>query len=208
MIRSSIARLSALSRLSSTIRMRSDDFGAGWLALLAAAPAARTPPTTSGRRTTNSDPLPGPSLRASIRPPCISTSRFTSVSPIPSPPCDRSSDRPRPARTSRRCAGSWSAAMPMPVSLHRHHHVAPLPLGGQPDVPAPVAVLGSVVEQVGRTPGPAGSGRRPAMSGCVRQRHGELRDPCGRSGGGSSRPHARRPPPVDPLLAESPACRW
>jgi hypothetical protein len=33
--------------------------------------------------------------------------------------------------------------------LDRHHHVAPLPLGGQPDLAPTVVVLGGVVQQVG-----------------------------------------------------------
>ena len=32
--------------------------------------------------------------------------------------------------------------------LHRHHHVASLPLRAQPDVAPPVRVLGGVVQQV------------------------------------------------------------
>ncbi len=35
------------------------------------------------------------------------------------------------------------------VVLDRHDHVAPLPLGGQPDATAILGVLGGVVEQVG-----------------------------------------------------------
>jgi hypothetical protein len=34
--------------------------------------------------------------------------------------------------------------------LHRHHHLAPLPLGGQPDVTAALGVLGTVVQEVGK----------------------------------------------------------
>ena len=78
----------------------------------------------------------------------------------PARPATVSSDRSTCENISK-TRGSWSAAMPMPVSSHRHHHLAPLPLGGQPDVTAPLGVLGGVVQQVARTPGPAGSGRRP-----------------------------------------------
>ncbi len=87
MIFNIIARLSAPSLLSSTTRMRSDDFGAAAKSF----PAGASGPdasTITGSRTTNSDPLPGPSLLASILPPCISTRRLTNERPIPRPPCD------------------------------------------------------------------------------------------------------------------------
>ena len=43
----------------------------------------------SGKRTVNSLPWPGPSLRASIVPPCRSNRPFTSARPIPRPPSER-----------------------------------------------------------------------------------------------------------------------
>ena len=52
-----------------------------------------------------------------------------------------------------------------------HDDLALAPLGGEPDAAAPLGVLGAVGEQVARTPGPAGSGRRrggPARSGARR----------------------------------------
>ena len=77
-------------------------------------------------------PLPGPSLWASMLPPCISTSRFTSVRPMPSPPCDRADDaldlREHLEDAAAACRRDADAGVP-----DRHHHVAPLPLGGQPD---------------------------------------------------------------------------
>ena len=77
---------------------------------------------------------------------------------MPSPPCDRSSD-PSTCENMSKTRGNWSAGMPMPVSLTDTTHVAPLPLDGQPDVAAPVGVLGGVVQQVRehlRQPGQVG----------------------------------------------------
>src|SRR5271166_3028859 len=114
MIRSIIAKLSAPSRLSSTISMRSEDFGT---AGSPGSPAAcgMDASTTTGSRTTNSDPLPGPSLWASTEPPCISTSRFTSVSPIPDQ-CDQGcrGDEADPCHQQPRPAGTG------PADVDRH----------------------------------------------------------------------------------------
>ena len=68
-------------------------------------------------------PRPGPSLAAATVPPCISTSPLTSASPIPSPPVLRSMLRSTWENMSKMW-GSDSAGMPIPVSLHRHHHLA------------------------------------------------------------------------------------
>jgi hypothetical protein len=71
-----------------------------------------------GRRTTNSLPCPTPALWASTVPSCISTRLFTSVRPIPNPLTERSSDVSICTNISK-MRGSWSAAMPMPLSRNR-----------------------------------------------------------------------------------------
>ena len=82
---------------------------------------------------------------------------------MPSPPCDRSSERvdlrEHVEDVGQLVGGDADAVVP-----HRHHDVAALTLGGQGDLAAAVRVLGGVVQQVRRTPGPAGSGRRPRRS--------------------------------------------
>ena len=77
----------------------------------------------------------GPSLCASTVPPCISTSVFTSVRPMPRPSRERSSDVSTCVNISK-TRGSFSAAMPMPLSLTRITACVALALDGQPDVTA------------------------------------------------------------------------
>ena len=101
----------------------------------------------AGRRTTNSLPLPGPSLWAVTVPPCISTSLRTSVSPMPSPPCERS--RRRSACTNRsKMSGSMSGGNADAGVPHPQHQLAALLPGRQQDGAPVVGVLGGVVEQV------------------------------------------------------------
>ena len=96
------------------------------------------PGATSGSRTTNSLPLPSPSLWASTVPPCISTRFFTSVRPMPSPPCDR--------------VAAWSTCTNRSKTAGQH-------VGGDPDagVPHPQA-------PPRRRPVPAVSQMRPPGS--------------------------------------------
>src|SRR6185369_9120828 len=70
----------------------------------------------SGKRTSNSLPLPTPSLLAAIVPPCSSTSLRASDRPMPCPPCAcglADSTCPNMSKIRSMC----SSAMPMPVSL-------------------------------------------------------------------------------------------
>ena len=90
------ARVVAASTLSSTTRMRSGRV-AGAIAEARSRPGPdRRVPTrrfARGRRTTISQPLPGPSLKACTDPPCILTRLRTIVRPMPMPPWARSSER-------------------------------------------------------------------------------------------------------------------
>ena len=141
-----------------------------------APPAARRPAVagSSGRRTTNSLPWPGPSLRASTLPPCISTSRLTSVRPIPSPPCDRSSapvdldeqleDAGQHVRRRCRCRCPAPRTTTSPPSR----------LGRQPDAAARRRCTWRRCSAGCRPPGPAGSGRPPGQTGSARQGDGQL----------------------------------
>ncbi len=81
------------SSLSSTTRMWSPALGLGAMGVRTG-PVRRTgtfrrSSASRGRRTMNSLPFPGPSLRASTRPPCISARLRTSGSPSPRPPSER-----------------------------------------------------------------------------------------------------------------------
>ena len=126
--------------------------------------ARRARPGRGGRRTTNSLPRPGPSLRASTVPPCISTRLFTSVRPMPSPPCERSPARGRPGRTGRRRGAACPAAMPMPVSRTRSTASPPSRRGRQPDPARPARCTWRRCSAGCRPPAPAASGRRPAAA--------------------------------------------
>ena len=70
---------------------------------------------SSGKRTTNSAPRPGPALRAVTLPPCSSTKPFTSASPIPKPVSDRSSVRSACVNGSK-MTGRSCGAIPAPSS--------------------------------------------------------------------------------------------
>ena len=116
--RARCATLSAASRLSSTTSTRQRAAAAPAASRAAGAVVAAATPATAGRRTTNSEPRPAPSLRASIVPPCSSTSRRASVRPTPRPPWARS--RPRsPCANRSKMRGSSSGSMPMPLSRTR-----------------------------------------------------------------------------------------
>ena len=148
----------------------------------------------------NSLPWPGPSLWASMVPPCSSTSRWTRVRPMPSPPCDRSSDRSTCVNRSKMrgsmLGGDADAGVP-----HPHDGLAAFPLGGEPDVAAPLGVLGGVVEQVRehlRQPGRVGvQGDRLG-----RQGDGEFVAACLDERAAGLDGHLQRPPPGRPLLAQ------
>ena len=103
--------------------------------------------STAGRRMMNSLPFPGPSLFAAMLPSCISTSFLTIVSPMPSPPSDRAEER-SPCVKSSNIAGNFSGGMPMPVSFTLMTISPPSRCGGEPDLPAVVAVLDGVDEQI------------------------------------------------------------
>ena len=119
----------------------------------------RRPSIGAGRRTTNSLPRPGPSLRAATVPPCISTRLRTRLRPIPRPPCERSSRRSAWVNRSKMC-GSISAAMPDARRPGRRTTASsPSRLDRQDDPAAGVGVLGGVGQQVVERPAPAGSGR-------------------------------------------------
>ena len=107
--------------------------------------AARS--ATAGRRTTNSLPFPGPSLRADTEPPCSSTRLRTIVRPRPSPPCDRSSACRSCTNRSKMC-GSISGGDADAGVLHRHLHVAVHLLRPHRDIAARRRVLRGVRQQV------------------------------------------------------------
>ena len=104
-------------------------------------------PATTGRRTTNSLPLPSPSLCAVTVPPCISTSERTSVSPTPSPPSARSRVR-RDCTNSSNTESSISRGMPAPSSRTRMTAASPSPSARERHVPAARRVLRGVAQQV------------------------------------------------------------
>ena len=83
-------RVGAVAQLSSATRTRRRRRG-GAVARPHLGPPVRVPATASGRRTTNSLPVPGPSLVASTRAAVHLHQAATSDRPMPSPPCDRSS---------------------------------------------------------------------------------------------------------------------
>ena len=112
--RSSNARLSAASTLSSATRMRrgADAATAG----SGGCSAAGCTDCGSGRCTTNSLPRPGPSLYASTLPPCIATMPRTSARPMPRPPSERSIELVTCENISNTRV-SEAASRPMPSSL-------------------------------------------------------------------------------------------
>ncbi|MCY1337899.1 hypothetical protein D9M69_237390 [compost metagenome] len=119
-ISSSIARLSAASRLSSTSRMR-----CACSTTLARPPAAARPggcivaaacATGSGSRNVKVLPMPGPALAAAIVPPCSSTSARHSDRPMPSPPCASVPGRLSCTNMLKMCS-SDCGAMPRPWSI-------------------------------------------------------------------------------------------
>jgi hypothetical protein len=135
-----------------------------------AAPPAGASDAT-GRRTVNSLPRPGPSLRAAMRPPCSSTSR----------PREREPD----AETVRRVRGRGPAGENMSnsraaagrdadaVVRHGDERLGALPLGAHAQVAAGLGVVRRVVEQVREDlRQPHGVGVEPdRLAG---QRHDEL----------------------------------
>ena len=83
-------------------------------------PGAGRASAIAGRRTTNSLPLPAPSLWASTVPPCSSTSRRPGSGRCPAPlPTGRASRSTWVNRS--KIPGSISAAMPTPSSSTRMH---------------------------------------------------------------------------------------
>ena len=138
--RSSRARLSAASTLSSTTRMRRGRRAAGAACRLSSPLRRRNCACRSGSRTTNSLPRPQPVAvgldRAAVHLDEVLHQRQADAQPALRP-CGR---RGPPGRTARRLRGSMSrgdadARVPDP-----EHRLAPLPLRGQPDP----AAFGSV----------------------------------------------------------------
>ena len=90
---------------------------------------------------------------------------------MPSPPCD-SLVRRSAWKNMSNSRGSTPAAMPMPVSRTRKTASPPSRSAVQPDLPAPLGVLGGVVEQVRDHLGqPHEVAVHPQRPG--RQRHGQ-----------------------------------
>jgi hypothetical protein len=113
-ISSTSARVRAESTLSSMTRTRRLP-AAG---TPAGAAATRGDRGASGSVIVNSDPFPGPSLRAAMAPPCSSTSPFASASPRPSPALVRAR-RLSPCANGSNMSATRPGSMPMPVSFTR-----------------------------------------------------------------------------------------
>ena len=127
-ISSSAIMISAVSSLSSTTSTRRGR-ARGGSAGSAGASSGEAGCSRAGSRTTNSLPLPSPSLWASRVPPCSSTSRRERVRPIPRPSRERSSERSPWVKRSK-MRGSRSVAMPTPVSFTRSTTSCACALGG------------------------------------------------------------------------------
>ena len=106
----------------------------------------------TGRRTMNSLPLPGPSLRASTVPPCISTRRLDQRQPDAQPPLRPVQRALALGEQVEDLGQEFRARCPTPVSRTRMATWSASPLGRQPDLPARFGVLGGVVQQVDRSP--------------------------------------------------------
>ena len=160
-----IARLLALSTLSSTTSTRGAGVRQGAAGGAGAPRRCRQAAASVGRRTVK--------RAAAVLALALGLDACRRASrPAASPASGRCRGRParargcgRPARTCRTRAAACSAGMPMPVSLHGHHRLARLAPGAEHDPAALGRVLGGVVEQVGehlRQPGRIGVARSAA----------------------------------------------
>ena len=129
----------------------------------------RRGPSTAGSRTTNSLPLPGPSLCAATVPPCISTRLLTSVRPMPSPPSERAIERSPWANRSN-SLGSSSGGMPTPGVPDPDDDLVPLAPDGEPDAARRPRCTSPRCSGGSRGSARAGSGRRRAARAPGRSR--------------------------------------
>ena len=187
--RSSIARLDAASRLSSTTRMRRLRSGTARPRYPAAAVRSCPASVASGR----DDELAPLALAFALR-------RDGAAVHLDQPPDECQADAQAALRAvsirstcvnMSKTRDSISAGMPIPLSRTGDDSPHALPLGGQPDVAARRGVLGRVVQQVREDLGQPGQvGVEPeALGGSLTTARG----PRPRSGAGWSRAPSRRP---------------
>ena len=152
-----MARLSAASRLSSTTRMRSRAGGDGVADAAPSGTGPASPPPAAGRRTTNSLPWPGPSL---LRLDAAAVHLDQPLGPASGRCPARPASAPARGRTCvniSKMRGSMSAGdADAGVPHARPPPRSPCRSAVQPDVAAPLGVLGGVVEQVGEHLGQPG----------------------------------------------------